>query len=80
LDVAYVADFKNNIEFMLSAVIYCNADGILNDDKYEYETVGFPFLKKLGMSIYTYELSRKRKFSPDLKKIKINYSQAPSNK
>jgi hypothetical protein len=80
LDVAYIADFKNNIEFMLSAVIYCNADGILNDDKYEYETVGLPFLKKLGLSIYNYELSRKRKFSPDLKKIKINYSQAPSNK
>jgi hypothetical protein len=80
LDVAYVADFKNNIEFMLSAVIYCNADGILNDDKYEYETIGLPFLKKLGLSIYTYELNRKRKFLPDLKKFKINYSQAPSNK
>lgn len=80
LDVAYIADFKNNIEFMLSAVIYCNADGILNDDKYEYETVGLPFLKKLGLSIYAYELSRKRKFLPDFKKIKINYSQAPSNK
>ena len=80
LDVAYVADFKNNIEFMLSAVIYCNADGILNDDKYEYDSIGFPFLKKLGLAVYNYELKRKRKFVPDLTSFKINYLQAPSNK
>jgi len=80
LDVAYVADFKNNIEFMLSAVIYCNADGILNDDKYDYDTIGFPFLKRLGLAVYDYELKRKRKFEPDLSSFKINYTQAPSNK
>jgi hypothetical protein len=80
LDVAYVADFKNNIEFILSAVIYCNADGILNDDKYEYDSIGFPFLKKLGLAVYNYELKRKRKFVPDLTSFKINYLQAPSNK
>ena len=80
IDVAYVADFKNNIEFMLSAVIYCNADGILNDDKYEYDSIGFPFLKKLGLAVYNYELKRKRKFAPDLTSFKINYTQAPSNK
>lgn len=80
LDVAYVADFKNNIEFMLSAVIYCNADGILNDDKYEYDGIGFPFLKKLGLAVYNYELKRKRKFVPDLTSFKINYLQALSNK
>jgi hypothetical protein len=80
LDVAYVADFKNNIEFMLSAVIYCNSDGILNDDNYDYDTVGFPFLKKLGLAVYDYELKRNRKFEPDLTSFKINYTEAPSNK
>jgi hypothetical protein len=35
IDVAYVADFKNNIEFMVTAAISCNSDGIYNDDKYD---------------------------------------------
>ena len=38
-DAVYIADFKNNIEFMVSATIYCNEDGILNDDKYDYRKV-----------------------------------------
>ncbi|MDB5196901.1 MAG: hypothetical protein JWP88_1272, partial [Flaviaesturariibacter sp.] len=37
-DAAYVADFDKGIEFLLSATIYCNSDGIFNDDKYDYET------------------------------------------
>ncbi|HET6995468.1 MAG TPA: serine hydrolase, partial [Chitinophagaceae bacterium] len=32
IDASYFADFDHHIEFMLSAVIYCNSDGILNDD------------------------------------------------
>jgi len=74
-DIAYVVDFKNNIEFMLSATISCNSDGIYNDDKYDYETVGFPFMKNLGMTIYDYELKRERKQKPDLTKFSINYQQ-----
>lgn len=52
IDVSYFADFQNNIEFMLSAVIYCNEDGIFNDNKYEYETIGLPFLKELGQAVH----------------------------
>jgi hypothetical protein len=74
-DAAYVVDFKNNIEFMLSATILCNSDGIYNDDQYEYETVGFPFMKNLGKVIYDYELHRPRKNAPDLSLFKIDYSQ-----
>ena len=48
IDVAYVVDFEKRIEFFLSAIIYCNSDGILNDDKYDYKTIGFPFMKNLG--------------------------------
>lgn len=59
-DAAYVTDTATGIEFMLSAVIYVNADGILNDDKYEYEQVGYPFFHELFRIIYQYE-SQQRK-------------------
>jgi hypothetical protein len=72
-DAAYVADFKNKIEFMVTATIYCNSDGIFNDDKYDYETIGLPFFKNLGKVIYEYELKRKRKHLPDLTNMQFNY-------
>ena len=75
LDVAYIVDFDKKIEFFLSAVIYCNSDGILNDDKYDYETVGFPFMKHLGQVIYDYELKRERKTEPDLSGLKFLYDK-----
>ncbi|MEJ7740839.1 MAG: serine hydrolase [Chitinophagaceae bacterium] len=74
-DVAYVADFEKNIEFMLSATIYCNSDGVLNDDKYDYETIGFPFLKNLGRMIYDYELTRQRLIQPDLSAFILKYDK-----
>ena len=74
-DATYIADFNNNIEFMLSAVIHCNGDGIFNDDKYDYEDVGLPFMKHLGAVIYDHELKRKRKVVPDLSKFRFNYTQ-----
>jgi hypothetical protein len=60
-DAAYIVDFKNNIEFMLSATIYTNADEILNDDIYEYKTIAQPFMKALGEQLYKLELKDKRK-------------------
>src|SRR6187455_3060161 len=75
IDAAYVADFDNNVEFMLSAVIHCNSDGIFNDDKYDYDEVGFPFMKNLGQVIYDLELKRKKKVVPDLSKFRFNYTQ-----
>ncbi len=65
-DITYIIDTKNKTEFMLSATILCNSDGIFNDDKYDYNKVGLPFMKKLGMLIYNYELKRPRKHLPDL--------------
>lgn len=75
LDNAYIVDFEKKVEFMLTAVIYCNSDGIFNDDKYDYETVGFPFMANLGKTIYNYEVKRKRKVKPDLSKFKIVYDK-----
>jgi beta-lactamase class A len=54
-DVAYVTDTITSVQFMLSATIYCNSDGIFNDDKYDYETIGYPFLSRLAQIIYEYE-------------------------
>ncbi len=65
-DVAYFADQAHQSEFMLSAVLYVNADGILNDGAYEYESIGFPFLAALGKQIRRYEAQRPRLFRPDL--------------
>ncbi|MFC0773127.1 serine hydrolase [Terrimonas alba] len=73
-DVSYVADFKNKVEFMLAVTIYVNSDGILNDDKYDYETIGWPFLYKVGQAIYQYELKRARTYKPDLSRFKMKYS------
>jgi hypothetical protein len=74
-DAAYIVDFKNGIEFMLSASIYCNSDEVFNDDRYEYETIGFPFMKNLGSVIYKHELKRPRKNKPDLSSFKFNYAE-----
>jgi hypothetical protein len=61
-DAAYVIDSAKGIEFMLSAVIYVNRDGVLNDNRYEYETVGYPFFNELYRIISAYEAERKRKY------------------
>lgn len=74
-DIAYVVDFERKIEFLLSAVIHVNKNKIYNDGIYEYDDIGLPFFADLGKIIYNYELSRVRKFSPDLSKFKINYNQ-----
>ncbi len=73
IDVTYVVDFDNNIEFMLSASISCNQDGIYNNDHYDYETIGYPFMKNLGQAVLQYELSRKRKQKPDLTNFTFTY-------
>ena len=65
LDIAYIMDPEKKVEFMLSAVIYCNSDGIINDSKYDYDSVGYPFYKNLGQLIYNYELQRKKAFLPN---------------
>lgn len=72
-DVSYVADFAHGVEYMLSASLYVNEDDVLNDNKYEYESIGWPFLYQLGQTIYRYELKRPRKFRPDLSAFKIRY-------
>ncbi|MCU0418207.1 MAG: class A beta-lactamase-related serine hydrolase [Cyclobacteriaceae bacterium] len=75
LDNAYIVDFENKVEFMLTAVINTNTDGVYNDGRYEYSTVGFPFFKDIGRAVYDYELQRKRPHVPDLSAFKLTYSR-----
>lgn len=72
IDNSYFVDFKNGIEYFLTAVIQSNDDGIFNDNKYEYETVCFPFMKNLGRTIYELEMDRKKP-KADLSKFKMDY-------
>ena len=70
-DIAYIADFSNKVEFMLTGTIYTNSDGVLNDDKYDYDEIGYPFFKEVGRIIYKYELGRSRQYRPDLGEFRI---------
>lgn len=72
-DASYIVDFDSKTEFMLSAVIYVNRDGVLNDDKYEYDETGYPFFKEVGEILYKYDKSRKRNLIPALDKFKMTY-------
>jgi hypothetical protein len=74
-DAAYIVDFKNGVEFMLTGNLYVNRDGILNDNKYEYDGEGYPFFREIGEIIYTYELQRRKKHKPNLQDFKINYKE-----
>jgi len=72
-DIAYIVDFKNKVEFMLTGTIYTNSDGILNDDKYDYDEIGYPFFKEVGQIVYRYELARTRRNRPDLREFELTY-------
>jgi len=74
IDNSYFIDFKNGVEYFLTAVIQSNDDGIFNDNKYEYETVCYPFMKNLGRSIYEAELKRTKSNKANLTKFKMDYN------
>ena len=57
-DCAYIKDTKNDVEFIISATLHVNENGIFNDDTYEYETIGIPFLSILGREIHKQLLLR----------------------
>jgi len=58
-DVAYIKD-DQGIEFFLSATILTNKNGIFNDDQYEYDQLGVPFLAALGREMYEFEKNQQR--------------------
>lgn len=75
IDNAYIADFERGIEFLVSAVIYSNKDEVLNDNQYDYETIGLPFMENLGKILLQYEIERNRKRRPDLDLYEVEYDK-----
>lgn len=71
-DCAYIVDFTNKVEFILSATYFIqNTKGIIDGRETTLRTEIMPFFKHLGQSIYEYELSRNRKNLPDLSAYKF---------
>lgn len=60
-DCSYITDLENGVEFLLTATILANNDGIFNDDRYEYDNIGIPFLAELGRQLYKLELQQTKK-------------------
>jgi hypothetical protein len=58
-EVAYVVDRDSGVECMLAASILVNADGILNDNRYEYDTVGIPFMAAWARAVLDVERAAK---------------------
>lgn len=71
-DTAYIVDFANKTEFLLSASVFVNTTGILGDDQAAFEKMGKPFLSTLGEVIYEAEAARKKKILPDLNRFMPN--------
>ncbi len=57
-ETAYITHASLGVEFFLSATLLVNRNGVFNDDTYEYESIGIPFLGALGRAIYDLELTR----------------------
>lgn len=70
-DVAYIVDYKNNVEFLLSATIYVSEKNIVGSGKYEYDLIGLPLFKDISRLIYETEKKRKMKYTPDLKEYEL---------
>jgi beta-lactamase family protein len=51
LDNAWVVDAATGKSFFLAAALYTNADGVLNDDLYDYETVALPALADIAEAV-----------------------------
>ena len=48
---AYVEDVETGRSFFLAGTLYTNANGVLNDGVYEYDTLALPFWADLGEAL-----------------------------
>lgn len=74
IDAAYIVDFENKVEFFLSAVIDVNLNQVYGDNRYAYDSLGFPLFEELGNAFYNYELNRKKAYVPDLDRFIFDYN------
>lgn len=61
-DTAYIVSEQEGIAFLLTATVFVNDNQIFNDDNYEYDTLGFPFLGALGRAVLAYEREKATSF------------------
>lgn len=54
-EVAYMHDTSTGAEWLLGAAMRADRDGIYNDDHYDYDTIGLPFLAALGRAVLAVE-------------------------
>lgn len=59
-DCAHIVDTKNDISFTITATIHVNKNQIFNDDTYEYDEIGIPFLAELGRQVHQFYLNKKQ--------------------
>jgi len=71
IDCAYIIDYKNKIEYLLTSSIYVNEKNVIGNGKYQYDLIGLPFLKDLSWSIYDFERKRQKAVLPDLSEFKL---------
>ena len=50
-DNARIADARTGRAFYLAAAVETNANGVVNDDAYEYETIADPFMEHLAETV-----------------------------
>lgn len=51
IDCAYIYNEATKKDYFITAVIHVNENGIFNDDQYEYDEIGIPFLAELGRQL-----------------------------
>jgi len=69
-DCAYIVDFEHGVEFFLSATIWANQNQVMGDGIYEYQSVGYPFLRALGQAFWEHEKGRAKRHPPRLDSLR----------
>lgn len=50
-DNAYIVDARTGRVFFLAATIYADSDGTINDNQYEYDSIGLPWLADVAEAV-----------------------------
>ena len=51
-EIAYIEDKANKVAFFIAGTILVNKNETFNDDNYEFEEKGIPFLAEIGRQLY----------------------------
>lgn len=71
LDSAWFCDLRSGSEFVLTAVIYANSDGVLGDNSYDDQSLAMPYLAWLGQRAVAHFRAKAAAKKPDTAAIKF---------